>query len=72
VRLSRTDQASDEDGYLVEISTADSATTRIAAILTPRIDEVGVYPLPAEHTAAYRVAAFYYGPTTPTVHQTTS
>lgn len=69
--LTWTDHADDEDGYLVKVTPANAATTRVAAVLAPHINEVGVYPLPAEHSASYRIAAYYYGPPTPVVHQTT-
>ncbi|HJP73836.1 MAG TPA: fibronectin type III domain-containing protein [Pseudonocardiaceae bacterium] len=65
ILLRWTDHADDEAGYLVQVN------SRVAAVLAPGINQFGLYPLPAEHVAAYRIAAFYYGQPSPVVHQTT-
>ncbi|AHH99283.1 fibronectin type III domain-containing protein [Kutzneria albida] len=71
VHLSWTDHARDEDGYLLEVTPANGSAVRVAAVLGPGVNEVGVYPLEQEHTASYRVAAFYYGQTSSVAHETT-
>lgn len=68
ILLQWTDHADDESGYLVEVS---AAHTRVAAVLDPGINQFGLYPLPEEHVADYRIAAFYYGQPSPVVHQKT-
>jgi hypothetical protein len=71
VLLTWTDHASDADGYLVEVGPAGSSATRVAALLRPGIDQVGIFPQPGEQSATYRVIGFYYGLPTPTASQTT-
>ncbi|KJK34026.1 hypothetical protein UK23_44160 [Lentzea aerocolonigenes] len=65
------DQASDEDGYLIEVKPAGAADYRVAVQLDPDTTSYGVITLPDEKTATYRVRAFRFGAASNLTHQTT-
>jgi hypothetical protein len=56
-----TDNAADEEGYLIEVKPNGSEDLRVAAIADPNVNAYGLITLPDEKVAAYRVRAFYYG-----------
>jgi hypothetical protein len=55
-----TDNATDEDGYLVEVRPA-GGQVRVAAVVDPNVNATGLITLPDEKNASYRVLSFYYG-----------
>ncbi|HEX8867681.1 MAG TPA: fibronectin type III domain-containing protein [Lentzea sp.] len=65
------DQASDEDGYLIEVKPAGAADYRVAVQLDPDTTSYGVITLPDEKTATYRVRAFRFGAASNLTHQKT-
>lgn len=65
------DQASDEEGYLIEVKPAGAADYRVAVQLDPDTTSYGVITLPDEKTATYRVRAFRFGAASNLTHQTT-
>src|SRR5205085_11310434 len=67
VRFTWTDQASDEEGYLLEIRTPDAADYTVAEVLDPDVNSVGLLTLANQRTATVRVRAFYYGAASNTV-----
>ncbi|WP_163507356.1 fibronectin type III domain-containing protein [Fodinicola acaciae] len=71
VRLTWTDRASDEAGYLVELRPAGSADFRVVQLLDANVNSTGIVTLPDEKVAACRVVAFYYGESSNTVSVTT-
>ncbi|MFE0151277.1 fibronectin type III domain-containing protein [Nonomuraea sp. NPDC059007] len=66
-----TDRAGDEEGYLLEVRAKDAPDFRVAAVLEPDVNAVGLVTLPEEKRAAYRVRAIRYGGPSPVVTQTT-
>ncbi|MBB5080466.1 fibronectin type III domain-containing protein [Nonomuraea endophytica] len=66
-----TDRAGDEEGYLLEVRAKDAPGFRVAALLEPDVNAVGLVTLPEEKRAAYRVRSFRYGGPSPVVTQTT-
>ena len=66
-----TDHASDEDGFLLEARPEGSADFGVVAVLDPDVNSFGLFTLPGEKRAAYRVRAFYYGRPSNLVRQTT-
>jgi hypothetical protein len=71
VKLTWTDRASDEEGYLIEVKPEGGAEFRVAAVVDPDVNAFGLVTLPEETRAAFRVRAFYYGPPSNLAHQTT-
>jgi hypothetical protein len=71
IRFTWTDHASDEEGYLIEVRPAGSADFGVAAVLDPDITSFGLFTMPNEKRASYRVRAFYYGASSNIAHQTT-
>ncbi|OLB81208.1 MAG: hypothetical protein AUI14_04125 [Actinobacteria bacterium 13_2_20CM_2_71_6] len=71
VKLTWTDHASDEEGYLVEVKPAGSADFHVAAVVDPDINSFGLVTLPNEKAASFRVRAFYYGNSSNVAHQKT-
>ena len=57
-----TDNAADEEGYLLEDQPAGAADYKVVAVLDKDINSFPLITLPDENTASYRVRAFYYGP----------
>jgi hypothetical protein len=66
-----TDHATDEDGYLLEVKPAGAASWRVAAVLDRDVNADGLVTLPNEKRASYRVRAFYFGPPSNVVQETT-
>lgn len=64
VRLTWTDNATDEDGYLVERAVAD--TYEVAFVVDPDVNYVGLLGPVA---STYRVRAYHYGPGSNVVHE---
>jgi hypothetical protein len=71
VKLTWTDRASDEEGYLIEVRAAGRAEFRVAAVVDPDVNCFGLVPLPDEKQVMVRVRAFYYGKPSNLAHQTT-
>jgi hypothetical protein len=71
IRFTWTDHAGDEEGYLLEVRPAGAADFGVAATLDPDVNSFGLVTLPNEKHAAYRVRAYYYGPPSTVVHETT-
>ncbi|MDT7781717.1 MAG: hypothetical protein QOF58_136 [Pseudonocardiales bacterium] len=71
ILLTWEDQASDEDGYLIEVKPSGAADYRVAVQLDPDTTAYGVITLPDEKTATYRVRAFRFGAASNLTHQTT-
>ena len=66
-----TDNASDEDGYLLEVKPAGAVDFNVAAVLDRDVNAYGLVTLATEKHASYRVRAFYFGPPSNVVHETT-
>jgi hypothetical protein len=71
IQLTWTDNASDEDGYLVEDEPAGAADYAVVAVLDKDINSFALITLPDEKQASYRVRAFYYGPSSNVVMRRT-
>ncbi|MFB9908831.1 fibronectin type III domain-containing protein [Allokutzneria oryzae] len=71
IRFTWTDNAADEEGYLIEVRAAGAKEFRAAAVLDPNVNSFGLITLPEEKNASYRVRAFYYGEQSNVVHLTT-
>jgi len=71
VKLTWTDHASDEEGYLLEVKPASSAGYGVAAVFERDINAAGLVTLPNEKKAAIRVRAFYYGEPSNVAYQKT-
>ncbi|MFI9384781.1 fibronectin type III domain-containing protein [Kutzneria sp. NPDC052558] len=66
-----TDNASDEEGYLLEDKPAGAADYSVVAVLDKDINSFALITLPDEDTASYRVRAYYYGPSSNVVTRKT-
>jgi hypothetical protein len=66
------DNASDEDGFLVECAVDPNQTFRICALLPPNTASFRKIMLPGDTKCSFRVRAFFYGEPTPLVHVTTA
>jgi hypothetical protein len=66
-----TDNASDEEGYLLEDKPGGAADYKVVAVLDKDINSFALITLPDENTASYRVRAFYYGPSSNVVTRRT-
>jgi hypothetical protein len=55
------DRATDEDGYLVEVSADPQKAFKICALLPPNTTSFRKVQLPAEMKCYFRVRAFFYG-----------
>lgn len=71
IKFAWTDNASDADGYLLEIRPAGSTDFQALQLLDPGINTTGVVTLPSEKNATYLVRAFYYGDPSNIAHRTT-
>ena len=71
IQLTWTDNASDEEGYLVEDKPAGAADYSVVALLDKDINSFALITLPNEKTASYRVRAYYYGPSSNVVQRRT-
>jgi len=71
IQLTWTDNASDEEGYLVEDKPAGAPDYQVVAVLDKNINSFALITLPDEDTASYRVRAYYYGPSSNVVMRKT-
>jgi len=71
IRVSWTDNATDEEGYLLEIRPHGEAEYRVAGFIDPDATFTELSTLPEERNASYRVRAFYRGQASNLAHQTT-
>ncbi len=60
-KLTWTDRASDEEGYLLEMKPDGSADYRVSAMTAPNINSFGYALAPPARKALVRIRAFYYG-----------
>jgi len=65
------DNASDEDGFLVECAVDPNQTFRICALLPPNTASFRKIMLPGDTKCCFRVRAFFYGEPTPMAEVTT-
>lgn len=70
-KLTWTDNASDEDGYLVEMKPEGSPDFKVCAILGRDINSFGYAFEPPQRKGAFRVRAFYFGKPSNLVSKTT-
>jgi hypothetical protein len=61
IRFTWTDNAGDEDGYLLESRPKGRPDFQVVAVIDPDVDSFGLVTLPNERVASYRVRAFAYG-----------
>ena len=71
IRVTWTDNATDEEGYLLEIKPHDKAEYRVAGFIDPDSTFTELSTVPEERNATYRVRAFYRGQASNLAHQTT-
>ncbi|MEV8373525.1 fibronectin type III domain-containing protein [Kribbella sp. NPDC056861] len=71
VRVTWKDNASDEDGYLLEIKPHGRPQYRVAGFVDPDSTFTELTTLPAERIASYRIRAFHRGEPSNLAHQTT-
>jgi hypothetical protein len=71
IEFTWTDNATDEEGYLLEVKAAGATDFSVAAELDPDVNTYGLVTLPTEKHAQYRVRAFYFGQSSNVVHETT-
>jgi hypothetical protein len=65
------DNASDEEGYLLEVRPEGAADWSVAMMLDPGVTSVGLTALPTERRASFRVRAYFHGPSSNVVHRMT-
>lgn len=65
------DHATDEDGYLLEVKPSGATDFSVAAVLDRDVNAYGLVTLPTEKHASYRLRAFYFGPPSNVVDETT-
>ena len=70
-KLTWTDHANDEEGYLIEIKPSGSTGFHVCAVVAPKTNSFGWAFEPPLRKAALRVRAFYYGRPSNIVHLTT-
>jgi hypothetical protein len=71
VKLTWTDNAADEEGYLIEVKAQAAADFAVAAVVDRDINSVGMVTVPGEDRAAYRVRPYLYGTSSNVVHEKT-
>jgi hypothetical protein len=71
VDLKWRDRARDEDGFLVETSTALDGPYKASAFVDPDVTSASVSGLPPETKCYFRVRAFVYGPASNLAERTT-
>jgi hypothetical protein len=71
ILLTWTDHADDEEGYFIEIKTAESPGFHLCAVVGPDINSFGYALVPPETRVSFRVRAFYYGKPSNVAQQTT-
>ena len=64
------DNASDEEGYLIEVRPEGAADWDVAMMLDPDVTSVGLTALPAERRASFRVRAYFHGASSNVAHRT--
>jgi hypothetical protein len=62
VRLTWTDRASDEEGFLLETATEGSTDYSVCAQLDPNVNSFGWILEPPHRKGYFRIRAFYFGP----------
>lgn len=70
-RVTWSDNAQGEEGYLLEIRPAGRPDFRVAGYIDPDSTFVELSAMPGERKASYRVRAFYRGEASNLAHQTT-
>jgi hypothetical protein len=70
-QLNWTDNASDEDGYLLEMKPEGSSDYEVKAMLAPNINAFGYALIPPARNALVRIWAFYFGKTSNLEHKLT-
>ncbi len=71
VRVTWKDNATDEDGFLLEIRPDGQPAYRVAGFIDRDATFTELSTLPAERKASYRIRAFHRGPASNLAHQTT-
>ncbi|MEV6287832.1 hypothetical protein [Kribbella sp. NPDC051770] len=71
VRVTWKDNATDEEGFLLEIKPDGQPAYRVAGFIDPGTTFTELSTLPSERKASYRIRAFYRGPASNLAHQTT-
>jgi hypothetical protein len=71
IQLTWVDQATDEEGYMVEVKMDGMPDFAICAIVDPNVNSFGIALVPPETTAWFRVRPFYYGRSSNIASQTT-
>ena len=71
VKLTWTDNAADEEGYLIEVKGQAAADFSVAAVVGRDVNSVGMVTVDGESRAAYRVRPYYYGTPSNVVHEKT-
>jgi hypothetical protein len=62
IRLTWTDHADDEQGFLLETRPGNSAEFGVSAQVEPNVNSFGWMLEPPNRKGAFRIRAFYYGP----------
>ena len=65
------DNASDEEGFLIEVRPEGGEDWDVAMMLDPDVTSVGLTALPAERRASFRVRAYFHGASSNVAHRTT-
>ncbi|MBT2422444.1 fibronectin type III domain-containing protein [Streptomyces sp. ISL-22] len=71
IRFTWTDRSSDEDGFLLEMRTADSTGYEPVAVAGPDITATTLVTLPGERRASFRIRVFVLGEHSNVVRLTT-
>jgi hypothetical protein len=66
-----TDNATDEEGYLIEVKPQGAADWQVAMVLDANVNSAGLMALETERTSSFRVRAYHYGTPSNTAHRTT-
>jgi hypothetical protein len=70
-KLTWTDRASDEDGFLIELKAEGDTEFKVVAMVKPNVNSFGWAFEPPTRKATLRVRAYYLGPPSELRHQTT-
>jgi hypothetical protein len=71
VKLTWSDNAADEEGYLIEVRGQAATDFSVAAVVGRDINSVGLVTVDGESRATYRVRPYYYGTPSNVVHEKT-
>jgi len=71
IKFTWSDNASDEEGYLLEVKPEQTADWTVAMAIDPNINSVGLTVLATERSSAFRVRAYRYGESSNVVHRIT-